>query len=96
MPADAASVLSGNREDCFRAGSMLNTFTQHGYPPGRLGPDAVAMHSMRRTPPVGWGFQEGQNGPNDKTPEIPYDGRRLAPYHGMPIMEHDGYSELPG
>lgn len=69
----------------------------YGYPQARFSPDAVAMHGLRRTPPVAWGHQGG--GPSvtsEPIPEIPYDGRRMAPYHGVPMMEHNAYSELPG
>ncbi|CAK7216101.1 hypothetical protein SCUCBS95973_002690 [Sporothrix curviconia] len=100
MP-DTASILSSNRADSLRSGSLLSTFQhqqhqQHGYPQDRFGSDVVAMHSMRRTPPAGWHYHNGHPSTTEPIPEIPYDGRRLAPYHGVPILEHDGFSELPG
>lgn len=94
--ASAADVLNGgggHRSNSLHSGSILSNLTaHHANPHDRFGSDAVAMHDMRRTPPAGW----GQGSRNDKIPELPYDGRRLAPYHGAPLMEHDGYSELPG
>ncbi|OAA66646.1 hypothetical protein SPI_01222 [Niveomyces insectorum RCEF 264] len=78
----------------------------------RFSPEAVAMHDVRRMPSTGWERREfvdrvgggggGGNGyqghhyQNEKRLNIPYDGRRIAPYRGVPPAELDGYSELPG
>ena len=69
---------------------------QHGHPQDRFSPDVVAMHNMRRTPPATWNYRNGHSSTAETIPEIPYDGRRIAPYHGVPILEHNGFSEMPG
>lgn len=100
MP-DTVSILGSNRADSMRSCSNLGTFQHqryhsHGNPEDRFSPDVVAMHSMRRTPPTGWHYHGGYPSATESIPEIPYDGRRLAPNHGFPILEHDKFSELPG
>ncbi|KJR84731.1 uncharacterized protein SPSK_09155 [Sporothrix schenckii 1099-18] len=69
----------------------------YSYAQARFSSDAVAMHDLRRTPPVAWGHQgSGPSVTSEPIPEIPYDDRRMAAYHGVPTMEHNNYSELPG
>lgn len=69
----------------------------YSYAQARFSPDAVAMHNLRRTPPppVAWGHH-GPSVTSEPIPEIPYDGRRMAPYHGVPMMDNNRFSELPG
>lgn len=93
--AVAAATQHYHRTSSLRQGSMLNG---HLYANSRFTPDAVAMHDVPRTPSAGPDRQWRSPFPvpPTKPPEIPYDGRRIPPYYGIPAAELAGYSELPG